>query len=108
MEKDPSMVITTKDGEFEATRENTIIFRFLGKLAMYDHIFFVRDMDEGKGTYLFNQNPSYDKIADFMMDNDYPAHINQLRVPECDIQAFDNMIKKEAAEADSGIPESWG
>lgn len=95
-------------GEFEATRDNTVMFRHMGRLAMYDHVFFIRDAEKGQGTYLFSHHPSYPQLADWLMDNDFPAHINLRQVAQCDIDAFDSMISKDAnLELENGVPDDW-
>lgn len=109
MEGEPSFPVTFPGGvEFEATRDNTTIFRHIGRFALYDHIFFVRDEPRGQGTYLFNVHPNYNEVADYMMENEYPAHINLRQAADCDIEAFHAMIHKEATrDFEGGIPDDW-
>lgn len=107
MEKEPSFTVHRPNGEFEATRDNATLFRFMGALAVYDHIFFVRDEGRGVGTYLFKLTPEYERAADYMMDNDYPAHINLREVPHCDRDAYDKMLTKYASVSEGGVPAEW-
>ena len=109
MEQEPSMNISFPDGfEFEAKPDNTVLFTFMGKLALYDHVFFIRDEEKGQGSYLFNLHSSYEEVKGYMLENGYPAHINMQEVAECDMNAFDHMLHNDAeAELESGVPDDW-
>jgi len=109
MEQEPSMHIGFPDGvEFEATRDNTILFTFMGRLALYNHVFFIRDEEKGQGSYLFNLHPSFNEVSEYMLENNYPAHINMREVAQCDVDAFSSMIHKDAvSELENGVPGDW-
>lgn len=108
MEDEPNMKMEYPDGrEVLSTRDNTSIFRFMGALALYDHIFVVTDPEKNQGTYIFRSHPSYEQMADYMMDNDFVAHINLRSVAECDVEAFDKMVARDVAEVEEGVPEGW-
>jgi hypothetical protein len=105
---EPSFVLEYGNGQkIIGTRANASIFRFFGSLSMYDHIFIVIHADEKKGVYLFRHQPGYDKIADYMMDHDYPAFVNMRKVAECDIKAFDEVVSSDADDTESGVPGDW-
>jgi len=106
IENEPKFTIQMPDGEFEATRHNTSMFRHMGELALYDHVFFA-DEEESKGTYLFSVHPAFEEVTGFMEENGYPAHINLQEVADCDREAFDELIEREASEADDGVPADW-
>jgi len=99
------MIMDTGGGEFEATPENTSLFSYAGKLAIYDHVFFVRNND--KGIYLFNQHPVFADVADYIIENDYPMHLFLRNVAQCDIDAFNQMVHSEASDLDKGVPDDW-
>jgi hypothetical protein len=109
MEQEPGFKLSLADGrELEATRDNTTLFTFIGKLSLYDHVFFLTDQERNMGTYLFNVNPMFDEVQDYMITNDYPAHINLRDVAQCDIDAFDKMVSTDVAiDLEGGIPEDW-
>lgn len=113
MEQEPVMRLTMASGEFEATRDNTFLFTFLGKaginLAMYDHVYIRMDEEgeEPQGAYIFSINENFQPMADFMLENKYTAHLNMSEVAECDVTAFNNMIRDNAEDLDNGIPEEW-
>ena len=110
-EDEPVMNLNTTHGEIEARRDNTTLFTFLGKLALYDHVFIHTgdtEDDVAKGMYIFNQNEVYDQMSEYMWENDYPMHINLPEVAQCDLDAFDNMVHKDVEQdLESGIPEEW-
>lgn len=108
MEQEPSMKIGFPDGEFDATRENTSLFTFMGKLALYNHVFFVKDEEEGIGSFLFSLHPSYKEISDYMVEHQYPSHINLQEVAECDMDAYEDMIHEYTApDLEGGVPDEW-
>lgn len=101
----PKMIIQTSNGDFESTPMNTSLFSYAGRLAMYDHIFFA--MDDNCGAYLFNQHHNYTEVANFVIDNEYPMHLFLTQVAECDLDAFDSMIKDDTSELEKGVPDEW-
>lgn len=107
-EQSGEFTVSFPNGEFLATRDNTSLFTHMGRLALYDHVFFQRGEDSG--TYLFNVAEPYTTIMTHMLENNFPAHINLQEVAECDRVAFDKMIHKEAAhdfEEVDGVPDDW-
>lgn len=107
-EDEPQMGLYINGGEeFIATRDNSTLYKFFGHLALYDHAFFVIDEHAGQGFYIFNQHPSFAEMAEYMIENDYPSHLNIRQVSECDVQAFDGMVAREAEALDGGVPEDW-
>ena len=101
----PKMIIQTGDGDFESTPMNTSLFNFTGRLAMYDHVFF--NTDGNSGIYLFNQHHSYQEVADFMIEHEYPMHLFLTHVAECDLNAFDSMVKQDVNDLEKGVPDEW-
>lgn len=107
-EHEPSMVIHLLSGEFEATRDNTSLFTFLGRAA-FNHVFLHTGEEvDGvmSGTYVFSCNPTYTDMETFMINNEYPLHMNLPYVAECDINAFNNMVASQCTDLDQ-IPEEW-
>lgn len=108
-EQEPSFSFEMPNhGEFEATRDNTILYKHMGRLAMYDHVFFIREPEAGRGTYLFSMHPNFDAVAEFLIEKQYPAHLNLREAAQCDMDAFDAMVHKDATlELADGVPEDW-
>lgn len=107
----PKLNLMLGSEEFESTPFNTTLFTHLGRLAMYDHIFFQSEEqdDEEKvmtGSYLFRQHPSFPKIANFMARNNFPMVLNKVEAADCDVAAFDRMIAQNMGDTDT-IPEEW-
>lgn len=107
-EQEPSFSFEMPNhGEFEATRDNTVLFKHMGRLAIYDHVFFIRE-ESGMGTYLFSHHPNFEHVSEWLIENEYPVHLNLRRVAECDKEAFENALHREATlELESGIPDDW-
>ena len=100
--------ITIGSEPFEMRRDNTSLFTHLGELAMYDHVFFVRNEEEDgfRGTYLFRQAQGFKEIVEFMAEHEYPAHLNMLEVSDSDRQAWENFMYKDLRSLDS-LPDEW-
>lgn len=109
MSENDSMDLKIGDVDFNMNRHNTSLFTFLGGLATHNHLFLVHEQEESKayGTYVFPINPHYNELAAFAVQHCFPAHTNLLKIAQCDLDAYDNALAREAAEADNGIPEGW-
>lgn len=107
---EPAMYLTFGGEEYEVRRENASLYMFLGNLALYNHVFIHLednpDSGDAIGTYVFSMHDQFESIRDYMMDNDYPLHANLLEVAECDLQAYDDMIKQAVQDVDT-VPEDW-
>lgn len=109
-DQDPSFYIN----EYECTPDNTSLFMFWGNLASRNHIFIQTDeVDEqtmsGDYGFAIDNEEAFNRIATYMINNGYTAHINLQSVPECDENAYQKHIEdKVAAETiEDYIPESW-
>lgn len=115
MENEPSIRINLGEQKFEMTRENSFLYTFLGRAALYNHIFLKRDdlpqREDGNitGTYLFKgimpDNGIFDRIAEKMHEGEFPLYLNQPRVSQCDVDAYMSAVMKDL-EGDS-FPEDW-
>lgn len=111
MENEPCIVVEFEDGEFQALRENTTLFTFLGERAMYDHIFFLTSVDDEKqtGRYAFRSfTDQFDDFEEYLVAHDYPQHLNLLEVAECDINAFDQACDRITARLMADLERSDG
>lgn len=106
-ENEPGMFIKLEGEEFESTPDNTSLFRFIGNLAIYNHVYICLDAEEGKGTYVFNQNPAYETFEEYMVANDYPIHDNLRDISDCDLDAFEEMVKIYTDKIPDSVPEEW-
>lgn len=109
----PTMRLTIRDREYEATPENTSLFRFMGKLAMFDHIFLATDEHpDGEdtpigGLYIFRDIDLFDDIEDFMLEHDYPMHLNLREVAQCDYDAHQKYITQCVEEESVELPDEF-
>ena len=109
-EKDPHFGLEYGGDKYEVGRQSASIFSYLGELAVYNHIFIVTEVKESEsyeGIYIFNQLSVYAKVFKFMVDNRYPPHYDIGEVGQCDLDAFDKMIKQEASDIGNTIPDGW-
>lgn len=108
----PKLHLRAGDFEIETTPEDGSLYRYLGKLACYDHIFVQTDITEnGKtGNYIFLRNSVAEEdiyaITNFMLTRGFECHLNLHEVLECDEEAFSNMISQQIGDFDS-FPEEW-
>lgn len=108
-EKEPYAELSFPDGlEFVATRENATLYTHLGRLAIYDHVHLceVEDGEVAFSARIWNFASGYPQLAMYMIENQYPALINQTVVLGADARAYDLSIKNLAGNIDE-IPKDW-
>ena len=88
-EDEPRLPIHIGEVGIEATRLNSKVYTFLGRLAVYDHIFIISEIDgKAYGTHIWKHFPVYQAMLKFMTDNNYPAELNSIQVEACDYQEY--------------------
>ena len=106
----PSIHLNAGEDGFDATPLNSSLYMHLGHLAVYNHVFLEHDVSEGaetmRGTYLFATGDWFDELANFMVSNGYPMHVNLRTVAQSDVDAFNRMIAQQTHDLDQ-IPEDW-
>jgi hypothetical protein len=85
-------------------RENSALFTHLGNLAMYDHVFVLTNEEASTGAYIFRHSPVFERLAAYMVSELFPQHLNRVDVAECDMQAFEAVLKQEVPDE---LPEDW-
>jgi len=103
---DKALELTINGQEVLATRHNTAMFTFLGDLACYDHVFICVNEEEGSGAYLFKNQQIWRDLAGFIMENQFPMHLNLPEVAECDVDAFNGTFYGDIRHMDS-FPADW-
>lgn len=94
--------IQADDNEILGTRFNTTLYTFLGHLAIMNHIFLEieRDGNRMKGARMWSNHPNYHRLKDYMVENQYPAEINQIIVRPEDVEAYDEHVKEITIDTD--------
>lgn len=107
----PSMRLSLNGEPFEATPENTSLFSYTGRLAVYSHVFLVHnETEDGQGveaSYVWNSNPVYRELVAFMIEHEYPLHLNLTHIGESDVNNFEAEFFGDIGELDAGVPTSW-
>jgi hypothetical protein len=124
MENDPTIGINLGETHFEMTRDNSFLYTFLGKAAIYNHIWLKRDDLPPTGddslvqsTYLFENMTYADKEREQrwaqiygalvlrMTELEYPLYLNQARPADCDVNAY---VAANVQNDDfDHVPEGW-
>jgi len=91
---------------YELTRQNTTLFTFLGKLAIYNHAFYadVKDDEVSESFYIFSHHQAYQTIHDYMVEKEYPAVLNQVSVSAVDQEAY---FRSAVAGIGDTFPSEW-
>jgi hypothetical protein len=76
----------------------------MGALAIYDHAYF--DLSDNQCTRIWRHDASYETVERYMLGNGFPLHANLREVNKHDVDAYDEMIKRQAGDLES-IPEDW-
>jgi hypothetical protein len=108
-EEEPRLKLTlSSGGEFYATRDNTTLFQFFGRLAIYDHVFIETGMEDSTptGIYLFQNQDIWRDLVDYIVTNEFPQHVALREVAQCDIDAFDRTMFDDVRHMDS-FPSEW-
>lgn len=116
MENEKSININLGDTRFEMTRDNSRLYTFVGRAALYNHIYIVRD-DLGKTqegndriTYLFEDllkrgNPEvYSRLEQAMVQYAFPMHLNETTPATVDVESY---IKAASMDLADTFPEDW-
>ena len=94
-----------EDGsEFETTPDNTALYRFAGRLAIYNHVYL---MFEDEDAYIFNQSPAYPYLEGLAIMNKYPVHDNLTEIMPQDVEAFNDMVNDLVEDIPDTVPEEW-
>ena len=119
--KAPHMNVPTRNGEHVLYPWNTAMFTFVGRLAVWNHIYHWGDAPAGEGEtaprqvafYLpehWRETPRwrerYKKMGDYMVQNHYMQHLNATEVSSTDQEAILRLMEQDIGKADD-ITELW-
>lgn len=103
---EPALELTMNGEKIIANRHNTAMFTFLGELAVYDHIFVLTDEETNSGAYLFKNQDVWKELAGFLIEHEFPMHLNMDEVAECDRNAFDATMYGDI-RSNKSFPQGW-
>lgn len=105
MENNPCVILQYDGGEFEARPDNSHLYTFMGRLALYNHVFCfdVQDGEVQQSFYIFQSvdTDGYNELEKYMIDNYYPAHLNLREVSGNDASAHERATFK-------ALERQWG
>jgi hypothetical protein len=95
---------------YEANRSNTTFYGYFGHLACYNHVFHVikpeKEGDDLRGVYIFGMTKGFNVLVKHIVDYDFPAHVNQLQVAECDMREYERQAMHDLRSSEF-IPDGW-
>lgn len=104
-ESEPFANINLPNGDkVEMTRQNSSIFTFMGRLAVYNHVYYSGETEEDRPFYVFSFVGGYKDLFKHMKKNHYPAHLNLDEVSSTDIEAYERAALSDLGDT---IPDGW-
>lgn len=101
IENDAMVVIGIGDwAEFGVGRENTVLCTYLGRSAFNNILIW----DEEVSMRIFKEAPAYEQLKNFILENDYPAYLNQLEVPPEIQESYVEIVVHTVPDE---VPEDW-
>lgn len=98
MEDMPEAFINLGDEVLRATPENSRLITFLGREALNCILIGGEDYT----MIMFDTSEHYDELGSFMVENEYPLHLNQQEVPD---EIMDYYVSLEAEDIPDTIPD---
>ena len=90
--------------EFETSPDNTELIRYVGKLAIYNHVILqVEDIE----LRVFCKSSAYDYLEELAIANEYPIHDNLQVVLPHEEQAFNEYVETVIKNIPDEVPEEW-
>lgn len=88
----------------EGTRYNSSLWTFIGKAALYNHVY-VAASDEF-AIYTFQGADNFFEAASFMIENEFPLHMNITEPAEEDIEAYERFVQSYLHDL-GDFPPEW-
>ena len=109
-EKEPQINLDLGSQQFELRRDNSELFHYMGKLAVWNHVFVESTKEDGKrtGTFIpsgFIGEEVFNGIALAMVKLEYPSHLNQREVAEGDVEIITGILSRDIKDIDTERPE---
>lgn len=99
---EPAFPVVVRGIEYTATPACASLFKHVGRAALMDYVRV--QITDRTGTYLFSDAECFDIIAQYMIDNGYPVHLNVPRVASAARQAY---VRAAIRDINNGIPDNW-
>lgn len=96
--------ITVGNERREMNRENTKLYRHLGAMAMFDHLFVT--FSEQSGAYMWTDHSQFDEVVQLATDAQCVMYLNLPEVSQVDVDAYVRHKTEDLAGLDT-IPEDW-
>lgn len=91
------------DGEkHEMTRDNTSVYRHLGRGALFDHLFVMTSEDSG--AYIWSHHPQFEELIKRAAEQQCIMHLNLQEVSETDQESY---IRHAMSDVGDSFPEEW-
>lgn len=102
-DEEPFANLNLPNGEtLSAKRDNTHLHKHLGSLEMFDFIR-VEQGDDRDNVLIFNFVGGYKELEQYMLENGYPMHLNQVEVEDSVEKAF----YRAHGSVDDFVPDEW-
>lgn len=99
-ECEPVASIQIDNMEFLARRDNTVINSYLAREA-FNNISLWDSVNNDWSIRIFGNAGGYEDLLDYMVDNEYPAFLNQPTVPSSVYEAYVDMQMRGVDDIES-------
>jgi len=103
---EPHFTIVMGGEKFEATRHNSTLWTFLGRLAMFNHILIDSDPEDPKAQcyVIRGREKNFGKLMATMLVCEYPAHLNMQELPDYIVNNVENWDDTKPFKPDKAAP----
>ena len=91
--------------EFETSPDNTELYRYVGNLAIMNHVYM--EIDDEISLYVFAQSSAYPYLEELATMNRYPIHDNLQGATQSEVNAFNDHIDEMVKNIPDEVPEEW-
>jgi len=96
-EPEKAIELNLGGNEYELRRDNSELYMYFGKLAMFNHVFIQQESTEELRTGLFVPEQyigkdTFSMLAATMIDFNFPARLNQIEVAEGDAEIITRIL----------------
>lgn len=106
-EQEPLARLNIGNGEtFEARRDTAELWTFLGRAAIYNHVYCFETIDNEvqQSFYIFDFVDGYEELVAYMLANEYPMHLFQREPLRSDIEAYERAALRDLDNTPDWLP----